>query len=160
MNFENHLEDSLIFPQFFPRFFQNRHLTPGLHSRLGYLSRLLAWCEQDEVRMNVDIHTLVRELSITRQDIRNVLVFFDSGLIYQHVSKSFEMRREQDKSVEDEINVPSFTLSFSSCLILSRWECKPGITENNWMLCKHEMALRNRHFTSSWYQHRAPSRQR
>ncbi len=68
---------------------------PGLHSYLGYSSRLLAKCEQDEVHTNVDIHTLmressverqdihtlVRESSIERQDIRDILVSFDSGLI-------------------------------------------------------------------------------
>ncbi len=35
---------------------------PGLHSRQRYLSRLSRNCEWDEVRTNVDIHTLVREL--------------------------------------------------------------------------------------------------
>ncbi len=55
-----------------------------------------------------------------------ILISFDSGLIYQHVNESFTMRQEQTKSVEDETNVP-FTLSFSSCLVLSRRECKPGI---------------------------------
>ncbi len=60
------------------------------------------------------------------QDIRDILVSFDSGLIYRHVSESFETRPQQVKIVEDETNVP-FTLSFSSCLMLSRRECKPGI---------------------------------
>ncbi len=91
------------------------------------LVEVLVRCEQDEVRTNVEIHTLVRESSITRQDI---LVSFDSGLIYQHVSESFKTRREQVKSVEDETNVP-FTLSFSSCFVLSQRECKPGI--NVWL---------------------------
>ncbi len=104
--------------------------TPSLHSHLGHSSRFLMRCERDEVRTNVDIHTLVQESSIMRQDIRDILVSSDSGLIYQHVSESFEMRREQVKSVEDETNVP-FTLSFLSCLILSRWECNPGI---RWIL--------------------------
>ncbi len=30
---------------------------PGLHSHWGHLSRLSRNCEQDVVRMNVDIHT-------------------------------------------------------------------------------------------------------
>ncbi len=34
----------------------------GLHSCLGYSSRLLVRCEWDEVRTNVDIHTLVWKL--------------------------------------------------------------------------------------------------
>ncbi len=50
------------------------------------------------------------------------------GLIYWHVSESFEMRQEQIKSVEDETNV-TFTLSFSSCLVLSQRKCKPGISD-------------------------------
>ncbi len=83
---------------------------PGLDARLG-LSRPLARCKQDEVRTSVDIHTLVRESSITRQDIRDILVSFDSGLIYRYVSKSLETRREQVESMEDETNVP-FTFSF------------------------------------------------
>ncbi len=87
-------------------------LMPGLHFRLGYSSRLLARCERDEVRTNVDIHTLVRESSIMRQDIQDILVSFDSGLIYPHVSESFKMRREQVESVEDNMNVP-FTFSHS-----------------------------------------------
>ncbi len=103
------------------------HLMPGLHSCLGYSSRLLVRCERDNVRTNVDIYTLVQESSITRQDIRDILVFFDLGLIYRHVSESFEIRREQIESVEDETSVP-FTLPFSSFLVLSRRECKPGIT--------------------------------
>ncbi len=86
-------------------------------------------CERDKVRTKVDIHTLMRESSIMRQNIRDILISFDSGLIYQHVSKKFEMRREQVESVEDKMNVP-FTLSFSSCLALSRRECKPGIRGN------------------------------
>ncbi len=98
---------------------------PGLHSHLGYSSRLFVRCEQDKVHTNVDIPTLVRDLSITRQDIRDIHVCFDSGLIYRHVSESFEMRREQVESVVDETNV-LFALSFSSCLT-SRRECKPGI---------------------------------
>ncbi len=35
---------------------------PGLHSRQGHSSRILASSKQNEVRANVDIHTLVREL--------------------------------------------------------------------------------------------------
>ncbi len=62
------------------------HFMPGLHSHLEYLSRLLRRCERDEVHTNVDIHTFVRES--TRQDIRDILIFFDLGLIYQQVSKS------------------------------------------------------------------------
>ncbi len=38
-------------------------------------------CEWDEVRTNVDIHTLVRESSVTRQDIRDILVSFDNKVI-------------------------------------------------------------------------------
>ncbi len=34
----------------------------GLHSRRGYSSRVSRNCERYELRMNVDIHTLVREL--------------------------------------------------------------------------------------------------
>ncbi len=98
----------------------------GLHSRLGYLLRPLARCERGEVRTNVDIQNLVHELSITRQDIRDILISFDSGQFYLHVFESFETRREQVESVEDEMNVP-FTLLFLSCLVLSRRQCKPGI---------------------------------
>ncbi len=103
-----------------------KSMVPGLYYRLGYSSRLLVRYEWDEIRTNVDIHTLVWELSITRQDIRDILISLDSGLIYWHVSESFKTRREQVESVEDEANVP-FTLSFLSCLVLSRRECKPGI---------------------------------
>ncbi len=99
---------------------------PGLHSRLGYLLRLLARCERDEVRTNIDIHTFLLEMSITRQDIQDILVSFDSRLIYQHDTESFKTIQEQVESVEDETNVP-LTLSFSSCLVLFKGECKPGI---------------------------------
>ncbi len=91
-----------------------------------YSSILLARCERDEVCTNVNIHILVWESSIMRKDIRDILVFFDSWLIYRYVSESFETRREQVASMENETNVP-FTLSFSSCLVLSRWECKQSI---------------------------------
>ncbi len=56
----------------------------------------------------------------------NILVSFDARLIYRRVFENFKMRWEQVESVEDEMNVP-FTLLFSSCLVLSRQECKPGI---------------------------------
>ncbi len=95
---------------------------PCFHSHLGYSLRLLANWERDEVRMNVDIHTLMRESPITRQDIWEIFISFDSGLIYWHVSESFETRQEQVKSMEDKTNAP-LTLSFSSCLVLSRREC-------------------------------------
>ncbi len=87
---------------------------------------------------NVYIHTLMWESSITRQDIRDILISFDSGLIYRHVSKSFETRREQVDSVKNETNVP-FTLSFSSCLVLSWRECKPDMRYRlNWIFNQHE----------------------
>ncbi len=57
----------------------------------------------------------------------NILISFDLVLIYWHVSESFETKLEQVESVEDEMNVP-FTLSFSSCPMLSRRECKPDIS--------------------------------
>ncbi len=98
----------------------------GLHFRLRYSLRLLLRSEWDEVHTNVDIHTLMRESSIRRQDIRDILISFDSGLIYWYVSTSLETRWEQVESMEDETNVP-FTLSFSSCPVLSQRECKPGI---------------------------------
>ncbi len=101
---------------------------PCLQSHLRYSSILLRRCERDEVCTNVDIHTFVRKSLTTRQDIRDILIFFDSGLIYWHVSESFETRQEQVGSVKDETNVP-FTLSFSSCLMLSWLECKPDITK-------------------------------
>ncbi len=44
---------------------------PGLHSCLEDSLKLLARYERDKIRTNVDIHTLVQELSITRQDIRD-----------------------------------------------------------------------------------------
>ncbi len=37
-------------------------LMPGLHSCLGYSLKLFAKCEEEVVRTNVDIHTLVWEL--------------------------------------------------------------------------------------------------
>ncbi len=64
--------------------------------------------------------------SITRWDIRDILVSFDSGLIYQHVSESFEIRLEQVENVTDKTNV-LFTLSLSSGLVPFQWECKRGI---------------------------------
>ncbi len=100
---------------------------PGLHSRLEYLSRLLARCKWNKICTNVDIHILVRGLSITRQDIRDILISFNSGLIYRHVSESFETRREQVESVEDEANIP---FMFLSCLVLSRRESKPVIVRD------------------------------
>ncbi len=45
-----------------------------------------------------------------------ILVSLDSGLIYQHISESFEMRQEQVESVEDETNV---SLSYSRSRLVS-----------------------------------------
>ncbi len=56
----------------------------------------------------------------------NILISFYLGLIYLHLSKSFEMRQEQVENAIDKTNVP-FTFSFSSRLMLSRRECKPSI---------------------------------
>ncbi len=90
---------------------------PGLHSCLGYSSRLLTRCEQDEVHTNVGIHTLVRESLITRQDIRDILVSFDSGLIYR-VSESFEMRREPVRVCNTRQMYPSHSHShLGSCCL-------------------------------------------
>ncbi len=75
---------------------------------------------------------------ITRWDIRDILVSFNSGLIYRHVSESFEMSWEQVESVEDKTNV-LFTLSFSSCLVLSRRECKLGI--NGWAVSSSQQGF-------------------
>ncbi len=50
----------------------------GLHSHLGYSLRLLVRYEQDEVCTKVDIHTLVWESSITRQDVRDILIMFET----------------------------------------------------------------------------------
>ncbi len=72
--------------------------------------RLLVRCERDEVRTNADIHTLMQESSITRQDIWDTLVSFNLGLIYHHVSESFEMRRKLVESVEDEDKCTLHTL--------------------------------------------------
>ncbi len=52
--------------------------------------------------------------SIMRQDIRDILISFDSGLICQHVSKSFDMRQEQVENVTDKKMYP---LHSHSCLI-------------------------------------------
>ncbi len=144
-------------------------IMPGLHCRQGYSSRLSRNCEWDEVRTNVDIHTLVRELrnrynsrksqdsrevaqlhsstfftklqttiyiqelnenvitvpSITRRDI---LVSFDSGLIYWHVSKSFETRQEQVENVTDKTNVP-FTNLFLSCVVSTRMSTRHKMSQ-------------------------------
>ncbi len=108
------------------KFLTDYHTDCNSISSQWYSSRLLVKCECDEVRTNVDIHTLMRKSSITRQDIQDILISFDSGLIYRHVSESFKTRREQVESLEDETNVP-FKLLFLSCLVLSQWECKPGI---------------------------------
>ncbi len=83
-------------------------IMPGLHSGLWYSSRLLARCDRDKVRTNGDIHTLVRELSITRQDIQDVLGFFDLGLI------------EQIESMEDEANVSITLILILSHAVLMR----------------------------------------
>ncbi len=91
-------------------------LMPGLHSRLGYLLRLLARCERDKIRTNVDIHTLVHESSITRQDIRDILVSFDSGLIYQHVFESFEMRTDRECGRWDECTLHILILVLSRAI--------------------------------------------
>ncbi len=64
-----------------------------------------------------------------RQNIRDILVSIDLGLIYQHASDSFQMWWEQVESAEDEMDVP-FALSFLSCLVLFRQECKPDIGLN------------------------------
>ncbi len=85
-------------------------------------SRLLARCVRDEVRTNVDIHTLVWESSIMKQDIRDILISFDSRLIYQMCPRT---SRQAENRLR-ETNVPR-TLSVSSCLPLSRRGCKPGI---------------------------------
>ncbi len=100
---------------------QINNLMPGSHSHLGYSSRLLARCERNKVRTNVDIHTLVQKLQHKVETFSFPLTrdrFTDMSLR--------ATRREQVESVEDETNVP-FLLSFLSCLMLSRQECKPGI---------------------------------
>ncbi len=101
---------------------------PGLHSHLGYSSRLLARCEWDEVRTNVDIRTLVRELSITRHNIRDILVSFDwlgTDLLSCFQELRDETRTGRECRRRDDCTL--HTLSFSSCLVLSQWECKPAI---------------------------------
>ncbi len=88
------------------------------------------------------------------------LISFDFGLIYRHVSGSFKMRQEQVESVENETNVP-FTLSFSSCLVLSRWECKPGIKDSCWwlpFLCVNGLATTAEVYKNCFFTNRSCSR--
>ncbi len=63
--------------------------------------------------LNANVITV---LSITR---RNILVSFDSGLIYRHVSESFETRQEQVENMTDKTN-ESFTLSLLSRAVSMR----------------------------------------
>ncbi len=72
----------------------------------------------------------MQESSITRPNIRDILISFDS-------------RWEQVESMEDETNVP-FTLSFSSCLVLSRQEFKWGVRIPSHILYKFHL----RHYTN------------
>ncbi len=105
----------------------NYTLMADLHSHLGYSLRFLARCEWDEVRKNLDIHTLMWESSITRLDIRDILVSFNLGMIYRHVSKSFETKTGRKCGNWNECTFHTLVLVFLSCLVLSLWECEPGI---------------------------------
>ncbi len=91
-----------LFLKIFPEYKKTFIKITCFQSFLRVHSNFLKISEHMSIFTNVDIHTLVRESSITRQDIPDILVSFDSGLIYQHVSESFHMRREQVKSVENE----------------------------------------------------------
>ncbi len=72
------------------------------------------WWDVKKTRY-VQMYTFTSCVRATRQSL-NILISFESGLIYQHISKSFETRQEQVKNVTDKTNVP-FTLSFSSCAV-------------------------------------------
>ncbi len=90
--------------------------------------------------------------SITRRDI---LISFYLGLIYQHVSESFEMKQEQVENVTDKTNIP-FTLSFSSHLVLSRQKCKLGIKTSKSVL-SHSVSgsfsiyIKHKNEISTWH---------
>ncbi len=101
---------------------------PGLDSRLGYSSRLLARCERDKVYTNVDIYTLVQRIvdNEARRSRHCHFLWLRTDLPSCLRELRDKMRREQVESVEDKTNVP-FTLSLSF-LVLSQRECKPGIT--------------------------------
>ncbi len=70
----------------------------------------------------------------------DILISLDSRLIYRYVSESFEMRQEQVENMTDKTNV-SFTLLFSSQLVLSWRECKPGITVASWYTLRRNQQL-------------------
>ncbi len=103
---------------------QSTHEYRHLHSRARIVDNKAKHSRHSRCA-NVNIHTLVWESSMG-QDIWDILVSFDSWLIYWHVPESSGIRREQVKSVENKTNVP-FTLSFSFYLMLSQRECKPDI---------------------------------
>ncbi len=84
----------------------------------------MLWMRQrmHECRQSHSCARATRVASITRRDICVLWL----GMIYQHVSKSYEMRQEQVESKWDETNVP-FSLLWSFHLVLSRWSCKCDI---------------------------------
>ncbi len=99
---------------------------PSLHSRLRYSSRLLARYEQDKVHTNVDIHILVRELLIMRQDIRDILISLDYGLFTNMSPRASRQDENKSRVWKTRWIYPSHSCSRLVSCCLAR-ECKPCI---------------------------------
>ncbi len=131
------------------------NLTPGLHSHWTHSSRLSARCEWDEVRTNVDIHTLVREL-------RDKVETFFFPLTQDWFTDIFLRASRWDKNRSRMWQTRRMYPSHSrSCFVLSRWDCKPGIRNvQRWqsMFRKgrtniHDYTLFSKMMSSHYYWH-------
>ncbi len=96
---------------------------PRLHSHLRYSSRLSVRCERDEVRTNIDIHTLVREScsNEARHSRHSRFLWLGTDLLTCLRELRDETRTCQECERWDECTLHILVL------VLSRWEGKPGI---------------------------------
>ncbi len=103
---------------------------PGFHSHLGYSSRLLARCERGEVRTNVDIHTLLQRIvdNEAKHSRHSCFLWLGTDLLTCLRELRDETRTGRECGKRDECTLHTYIL------VLSRWECKPGITCNNFMV--------------------------
>ncbi len=106
--------------------FTHRHM-PDLHSRRRHSLRLSARCERDEVRTNVDIHTLVQELWDKIECSLNNKERHSCPLTRARFTNMFLWASRRDENSlriwQTRRMYPSHS---DSHLMLFRRECKPG----------------------------------